>query len=151
MRNTLILLTILLLIPSCKVTEKPEFIGLENFSIQDASNRYIRISADAHFSNPNNVGGKLKTDGIKIFVNDVEMTTIVSEEFDVPAKDDFEIPLKADIPTDSLFSDKSIGGLLGSLFNESLKVRYLGDIKYKVFGFSYTYALDKTENVKIKL
>ena len=136
---------------SCTVNEAPEFIGLDNIEIRDASGKFINVTADAHFKNPNSIGGKLKTKGIKIYVNDVEMATIVSEEFEVPSKADFKIPLMADIPTDSLFSDKSIGGLLGSLFSESLKVRYKGDIKYKVFGFSYTYPIDQTENVKIKL
>ena len=53
-------------------------------------------------------------------------------------------------PTDSLFSNKSIGGLIGSLFSKKVKVQYIGDIKYKVLGFSYTYNIDKTEDVKIK-
>ena len=140
-----------LFLVGCTVNEKPEFIGLENIKIQDASEKYINVTADAHFRNPNSIGGKLKTKGIKVYVNDVEMATIVSEEFKVPSKNDFKIPLMAEIPTDSLFSDKSIGGLLGSLFRESLKVRYQGDIKYKVFGFSYTYPIDQTEMVKIKL
>lgn len=151
MRKGLILLTILAVISGCRVNEKPEFVGLENLVIKDASQDIIFVSADAHFRNPNQIGGTLKTDGIKIFINDVEMATIVSEEFDVPADNDFKIPLEAGIPADSLFSNKSIGGLIGSLFKESLKVRYKGDITYKVFGFSYNYPIDTTDDVKIKL
>ncbi len=112
MRNTLILLTIFAVLLSCKVNEKPEFVGVDNLVIKDASAELIYVSADAHFRNPNNIGGTLKTDGIKVFVNDVEMATIVSEEFDVPADNAFTIPLEAGIPADSLFSNKSIGGLI---------------------------------------
>ncbi len=139
------------LLSGCKVTEKPEFVGLENLLIRDGSKDLIMVSADAHFRNPNSVGGTLKTDGIKIFINDVEMATIVSDEFEVPAASDFKIPLNAGIPSDSLFSNKSIGGLIGSLFSESIKVRYKGEITYKVFGFKYNYPIDTTDDVKIKL
>ena len=99
----------------------------------------------------NDIGGKLKTDEIKIYVNDNEVGYVSSESFKVPAKDEFTIPLKATIPVDSLLSGKSIGGLIGSLFSKTMKVQYKGDIIYKTLGFSYTYGVDETEDVKIKL
>ena len=79
------------------------------------------------------------------------MATVTTESFKVPAKKEFSIPLKANIPTDSLLSAKSLGGLLGSLLSQKMKVQYVGQIKYKVFGFSHTYDVDKTEDIKIKL
>jgi hypothetical protein len=79
------------------------------------------------------------------------MAHVSSESFKVPAKKEFSIPLKANIPVDSIFSDKNIGGLIGSLFSKSLKVQYKGDIKYKALGFTYTYDIDETESVKIDL
>ena len=79
------------------------------------------------------------------------MASVSTESFEVPAKKEFSIPLKTKVPTDSLFSNKSIGGLISSLFSKKVKVQYKGDIKYKVLGFSYTYNIDKTEDVKIKL
>jgi len=101
--------------------------------------------------NPNDIGGELRSDGIKVFVNDNEMATVSTESFKVPAKTEFSIPLKANIPADSIFSNKNIGGLIGSLFSKNLKVQYKGDIKYKALGFSYTYKVDETDNVKIEL
>tara|TARA_R110002049_G_scaffold138450_1_gene298529 strand:+ start:4987 stop:5406 length:420 start_codon:yes stop_codon:yes gene_type:complete len=135
---------------SCTVNKKPEFIGLENIKVLESTSKYITITADALFINPNDIGGELQTDDIKVIVNDNEMSTVSTELFKVPAKKEFSIPLKANIPTDSLFSNKSIGGLIGSLFSKKVKVQYRGDIKYKVLGFSYTYAVDKTEDLKIK-
>jgi hypothetical protein len=133
------------------VNKKPEFIGVENIKVLESTSKYITITAEALFINPNDVGGEIQTDEIKIFVNENEMSTVSTELFEVPAKKEFSIPLKANIPTDSLFSNKSIGGLIGSLFSKKIKVQYKGDIKYKVFGFSSTYAVDKTEDIKIKL
>ena len=100
--------------------------------------------------NPNDIGGELQTDEIKVFVNNNEMASVSTENFEVPAKKEFSIPLKTHVPTDSIFSNKNLGGLIGSLFSRQVKVQYKGDIKYKVFGFSHTYSVDVTENVKIK-
>jgi len=147
----LIILSTICIFFSCTVNKKPEFVGLENIKVLESTSKYITITAEALFVNPNDVGGEIQTDEIKIFVNDNEMSTVSTKRFEVPAKKEFSIPLKAIIPTDSLFSDKSIGGLIGSLFSKKIKVQYKGDIKYKVLGFSSTYAVDKTEDIKIKL
>jgi len=139
------------MVVSCKVKEKPEFLRVENIKVLESNAESVTLTADAFFLNPNDIGGELKSDGIKVFINDNEMATVSSESFKVPAKKEFSIPLKANIPADSIFSGKNIGGLIGSLFSRNLKVQYKGDIKYKALGFTYTYEVDKTENVKIKL
>ena len=151
MKKVIILSTILLTIVSCKVKEKPEFLRIENIKVLESNANSVTLTADAFFMNHNDVGGELKSDGIKVFVNDNEMGTVSSESFKVPAKKEFSIPLKATIPADSIFSNKNIGDLISSLFSKKLKVQYKGDIKYKALGFTYTYEVDKTEDVKIKL
>ncbi len=150
MKKLIILSTLIITFISCSVKEKPQFLRVENIKILESTSKTITLTADALFMNPNDIGGKLKTDEIKVFVNDIEMATVSTESFKVPAKKEFSIPLRANVPTDSLFSDKSLSNLLGSIFNKKIKVQYKGDIKYKVLGFSYTYAIDKTEDVKIK-
>lgn len=151
MKRLIILSTICLSILSCSVNEKPEFVNVENINVEESTSKHITITADALFMNPNDIGGHLQTDEIKVYINDNQLATISTESFEVPAKKEFSIPLKAKIPTDSIFSNKNIGKLLGSIFKKRVKVQYRGDIVYKVFGFSYTYNIDKTEHIKIKL
>ena len=151
MKRLIILSTIYISLFSCSVKEKPEFLSIENIDVVESTSKYVTITANAHFINPNDIGGNLKTEEIKVFVNDNQLATVSTESFKVPAKKEFSIPLKANIPTDSIFSNKNLGGLIGSLFSKKIKVQYKGDIIYKVFGFSYTYNIDKTEQVKIKL
>lgn len=150
MRKLIILSTICLAFLSCSVNEKPQFIGLENIKVLESTSKYVTFTAEAKFINPNDIGGELQTDEIKVFINDNEMASVSTESFKVPAKKEFSVPLKTNVPTDSTFSNKSIGGLIGSLFSKKVKVQYKGDIKYKVLGFSYTYDIDQTEDVKIK-
>lgn len=150
MKRLIILLTICATFLNCSVNEKPEFVSVENIEVLESNSKYVTITANALFINPNDIGGKLKTDEIKVFINNNEMASISTENFNVPAKKEFTIPLKANIPTDSIFSNKNLGGLIGSLFSKKIKVQYKGAIKYKVLGFSYSYDIDKTENIKIK-
>jgi len=151
MKQLIILSTILLVAFSCTVKEKPEFLRVENIKVLESSSKDIKLTADALFLNPNTIGGELKTDKLKIFINNNEMVTVTTEIFKVPAKKEFTIPLQANIPTELIFSDKNLSGLLGSLFSKKLKVQYKGNIVYKILGFSHTYYIDKTETLKIKL
>lgn len=151
MKKFIILLTVALTFLSCSVKEKPEFLRVENIKVDDSNSKFITLTADAYFMNPNDISGELKTDEIKVFVNNNEMATVTTESFKVPARKEFSIPLTANVPTDSLLSAKSIGGLLGSLLSQKMKVQYVGKIKYKVLGFSHSYDIDKTEDIKIKL
>ncbi|QXP58229.1 LEA type 2 family protein [Olleya sp. HaHaR_3_96] len=151
MKKTLILLTILTCFFNCKVTEKPQFIKVENIKVLESTSRFITVTADAFFLNPNSIGGQLKTDGIKVIVNNNELASVTSQNFKVPARKEFSIPLQAQIPTDSLLSNKNLSSLLGSFLSKKMTVQYLGEIKYKVLGFSHTYQVDRTEDVKIKL
>lgn len=150
MKKLIILSTICVAFISCSVNEKPQFIGVENIKVLESTSKYVAFTADALFINPNDIGGELQTDEIKVFVNNNEMASVSAESFKVPAKKEFTIPLKTKVPTDSIFSNKSIGGLIGSLFSKKVKVQYIGDITYKALGFSYTYNIYKTEDVKIK-
>ena len=150
MKKLIILSTICIAFISCSVNEKPQFIGVENIKVLESTSKYVAFTADALFKNPNDIGGELQTDEIKLFVNDNEMASVSTESFKVPAKKEFTIPLKTKVPTDSVFSNKSIVGLIGSLFSKKVKVKYIGDITYRALGFSYTYNIDKTEDVKIK-
>jgi hypothetical protein len=150
MKKLIILSTLCLLFFNCTINEKPQFIGLENIKVLESTSKFVIITADAMFINPNDIGGDLKTDDIKVFVNDNEMATISSESFKVPAKKEFSIPIKTKVPTDSLFSNKNLSGLIGSLFSKKVKVHYKGSIKYSSFGFYYTYIVDETDDIKIK-
>jgi len=150
MKKLIILLTITVCLLRCTIKEKPEFLRVENIEIADSNSEIIVLTADAFFNNPNSVGGTLETEGITISVNDMEVATVSSKAFDVPAKKEFSIPLTANIPTNKLLDLNNLSGIINSMLNKATKVHYKGVIKYKVFGFSHQYDLDEIEDVKIK-
>ncbi|OUR95144.1 hypothetical protein A9Q87_00820 [Flavobacteriales bacterium 34_180_T64] len=153
MRNLFLLLTITVFCTSCSIKEKPVFLRVENIEVLDANLELITVKADAFFENPNDIRGSLKSDEIAVFVNDVKIAKVSSEDFKVPAKKEFSIPLTVNISTDSILKGDSqsiFSSLLNSVLSKSLKVQYKGDIVYKTLGFSYAYPIDETETVKIK-
>ena len=153
MRNLFLFLLVTILCISCSVKEKPVFLRVENIEILDANLKLVTVKADAYFENPNDIGGSLKSDEIAVYVNDIKIAKVSSEDFKVPAKKEFSIPLQVNISTDSILKGDSqsiLGGILNSLLNQNIKVQYKGDIVYKTLGFSYAYPIDQTETIKIK-
>ncbi|PQJ78796.1 LEA type 2 family protein [Polaribacter porphyrae] len=153
MKNIVYLVLVFIVLFSCSVKEKPIFIKVDNLKLISYKRDTIILKADAFFQNPNDVGGKISTDEIKVIINDSEVAQVSSDEFEVPARNQFTIPLKVAIPAKRVFENNKngiLGGLLNSLLNKSIKVQFKGDLKYKVFGYSSTYLIDNTQDVKIK-
>ncbi len=154
MKNLIYFVSIFLFISACSVKKKPIFIKVDDVKVVSVKVDTIRLVANAYFKNENVVGGKIATDEIKVIVNGTEMAKVSSEEFKVPANKEFAVPLNVMIPTKKVFENNKggiLGGLLNSVLNKSVKVQFKGDIKYKVLGFSNTYSINKTKDIKIKL
>lgn len=142
------------MLTSCAVKKKPVFVKVDDVKLLSLKTDTIRFGANAYFKNPNDIGGKISTDEIKVIVNGAEVAQVSSEEFKVPARKDFTIPLKVVIPAKRVFENNKggiLGGLINSVLNKSVKVQFKGELKYKVLGFSNVYPIDKTEEIKIKL
>jgi len=138
---------------SCSVKEYPVFIKVDNVKLIAATSDTIRLQANAYFKNPNDVSGKISTDEIKVIINGAEVAQVSSDEFKVPARNEFSIPLNIVIPSKRIFENNKngiLGGLINSIFKKSIKVTFKGNLKYKVFGFSNTYPVDMTKDLKIK-
>ena len=152
MKNTLYFLVLVLFLSSCSVQKEPVFIKIDNVKVLSFAADTIKLKAVAFFENPNDVGGKISTDEIKIFVNGVEVAQVFSEEFKVPAKNEFSIPLTANIPTKNILNSNKkdmLGGLLNSLLSNKVKVRIKGNLHFSVFGFKKEFVVDKTEELKL--
>ncbi len=145
-----ILLTLLF---ACNVNEKPEFLSVQNIEVKSISLNNIELRAEALFLNPNDIGGRLESDSIKVYVNDVLVGNVKAQEFKVPAREEFTLPLTATVNAKKVFEEDQggvIGGVLNSIFKKKIKVQYKGNIYYKITGFSYPYEIDITEEVDIK-
>jgi hypothetical protein len=151
MKNLVYFSILFLLISSCAVNKKPVFIKVDNLEVVSIGSDTIRLKAVAFFKNPNDVGGSISSEGIRIVLNGAEIANVSSEEFEIPARETFEIPLNIVIPANKVIENNKssgIGGLMNSILNRSIKVQFKGDLTYKVLGFSNVYPIDKTEEIK---
>ena len=152
MKNRLYFLVLFLLMSSCAVKKKPIFIKVDDVKIVSVTMDTIRLKAAAFFENPNGVGGTISSDKIQIIVKDASIASVYVDEFKVPARASFSVPLMAVIPTKKVFQNNKngiLGGLINSFLNKSIKLRFKGNLKYKVFGFSNTYPIDKIQEIKL--
>ena len=65
-----------------------------------------------------------------------KLAQVSSEEFKVPARDEFFIPLKVVIPTKRIFENNKngvLGGLLNSIISNKVKVQFKGEFKICCF------------------
>lgn len=153
MRYFLLVIIFAVTFLGCTVNKQPVFKKVDNFKVLSVSADTIRIKADAFFDNPNDVGGKISTDKIIVFANDVEVAHVFSKEFKVPASNNFQIPLVAKISTKKLLDTNKngvLGGLLKSLLLRKVKIQLKGSLDYKVLGFKKEFLVDKTEEINIK-
>jgi hypothetical protein len=152
MKKAFYFLGLFLLMYSCSVKKPPVFVKVDDVEILSFSSDTIRLKANAYFKNPNDVGGKISTDDLLIFVNNVEVAQVFSDEYKVPARKEFSIPLTANIATKRILrSDQNgvLGGLINSFLTKKVNFRIKGKLDYVVFGFKKEFLVDKTEEIKI--
>ena len=153
MKNLIYFIALIVIFTSCAVNKKPVFLKVDNVKIVSIALDTIRLKAEAFFTNPNDVGGKITTDKIHVIVNGAEVAQVSSDEFNVPARDEFFIPLNVVIPAKKVFENNKngiLGGLINSVLNKSVKIQFKGNLKYKYLGFSKVFPINKTEDIKIK-
>ena len=137
----------------CSVTKKPVFLKVDDVKVVSFKMDTLRLGATAYFENPNDVGGKISTDEIKVIVNGAELAQVSSEEFKVPSRKQFSVPLTVVVPAKRVFENNRnglLGGLINSFLNKSIKVQFKGDLKYKVMGFSKVYPINQTKEIKLR-
>ena len=153
MRKLALLIILFIGVFGCSISKKPVFLKVDDVQVVSVQSDTVRLKANAYFKNPNDVGGKIATDQIKVIVNGAELAQVSSEEFKVPSRKDFTIPLSVVIPAKQVFENNRngiLGGLINTLLNKTIKVQFKGYLKYKVLGFSKVYPVDKTQEIKLK-
>jgi len=139
---------------ACKYQEKPKFIRVDRIELGNVSIKEIDFEADAVFTNSNHIGGKLVTENIDVFVDEILVGNLRTKEFNVPARDTFMIPLQGKIATDKIIQKKGqslLNNILSIVSAKKVNVRFEGDILFKKGPFSYTYKVNQTNELDIKL
>jgi hypothetical protein len=83
---------------------------------------------------------------------DDKVVAVLDEEYDIKAqgKEDFVIPLDVKIRLKDL-NINAIGSALGLIGSEGQEIRYLGKIKVKAYGVSFSVKIDYKDNINLKI
>lgn len=139
---------------SCTGPQEPVFLRLENAKATNISTKKITITADALFHNPNAIGGTLTATNIDVISNDVKIATVEQNiESILPAQAEFSIPLTFSTSPKELFQKDGkgiLGGVINALLDKSVKLKYKGNLTFKLAGISFDSPIDLEEVVDLK-
>lgn len=139
---------------SCTLREKPTFVSIEKINLDKVSSEEITFKASAIFKNPNSIGGEISSETIKIFVDSISVGQLYPSSFNVPAKNEFSIPLEGRLSTKKIMG-RNNNDLLSNLINivtsQKVAITFKGDLIFKKGLFKHTYHLNETNDIRIKL
>jgi len=138
---------------SCAPIKPLEFKSIDNFTVSRVG-LTPEFKADVHLFNPNNMGARIQSMTIDVYVNDTKLTSVcMDSKTCVRAVGDFTVPVLA---TPSLVDIIKLIPKGISFFkdNKEIPVKIKGDVVIKKFLFSKHYTFDYTEKLtkdKIKV
>ena len=123
---------------SCNKPESPQFKYVENIVVELQSLSSANLHAEAVLFNPNKNTITIKGADIDIMIDD-KVVAVLEEEYDIKAlgNEDFMVPLDVKIKLKDL-NLNAIGSALGLLGNDGQEIRYLGKIRVKAYGVSFS-------------
>lgn len=139
---------------SCTLREKPTFVSIEKINLDKVSSEEITFKASAIFKNPNSIGGEISSETIKIFVDSISVGQLYPSNFNVPAKNEFSIPLEGRLSTKKIMGRNSndlLSNLINIVTSQKVAITFKGDLIFKKGLFKHTYHLNETNDIRIKL
>ncbi|KEZ92621.1 LEA/WHy family protein [Nonlabens ulvanivorans] len=134
MRALLLLCSVLIAMTSCQdAYEEVVFMEIKNVKINNATSDNVQLSGDCVLFNPNAVGLDLTKAKFDVYVNG-RKTAEINQDLDVemPASDEFILPLKATMSPKDFYGEKGRGLLdatLQILVNQKVDIKYNGSIR----------------------
>jgi len=153
MKNLILFLLSLLFFSACNISAEPEFRKIDNIYPSKVTLSIIEIDANAVFYNPNDIGCIVKDVDITVFVNGISAGKAKqSQAISIDSKGEFSVPLKTTFTPFQLLNNKLdiLNGSINKLLNNKMKVQYLGNVTLEKLGLSYTFEIDKTEEIKLQ-
>ena len=153
MKNKLFaFLLITLFLTNCEVRKDPVFTGVEQVRLVERSPRSLTFEIQLNFKNPNLLGGTFSSDDLTVFINNLELTSLESPLFEVPARDNFTMPILARLDASSFKGRELeiISSVLSIAGSQRIQLKLEGDLDYNILGYSSSYRLKYEENIELK-
>ncbi|MEN8928220.1 MAG: hypothetical protein ABF242_10080 [Flavobacteriales bacterium] len=136
---------------SCTLTAEPEFVKLDEFKLISVTKKNLTLGTKAFFFNPNDVGCEVVSTAIDVYINEIKTGAVGQEKIALVASGkDFFVPLTVSIPMEKIAKNKGgiLGGLLKTLLNKNIAVKYDGIITLKKAGITFDIEIEGEEILK---
>jgi len=154
MNRLLVLILALITLASCTVSQEPDFLKLDEYKIENINRKEIKLSTNAYFHNPNDVGCEVVKTDIDVFINGLEVSKVTQlNAINLEAGNEFSIPMLTSVPLEKISKDKGgiLGGALTTLLNKNIKVEYEGIVTLKKLGIAFDIEIKGEEMLKLSL
>ena len=135
----------------CTVSSEPDFLKLDDYKIITLNKKEIKLGTNAYFFNPNDVGCEVVKTEVKLLVNGLYVSTInQSNIISLDADIEFIMPMKVTVPIEKISKDKGgiLGGLLSTLLNQNISIKYDGIVRLRKAGIEFDIEIIKEEMLK---
>ncbi len=147
--NLLALVFLSLFFTACSVDKEPEFIGVKEIQLVEKKADALIFELLLEFHNPNVLGGTFQSEKLAFFINEVEFSQMTTPAFEVPAKENFTMPIRIALDKNT-FQGKQLqmlSTILQMASSKQVNLRIKGPLQYKVLGYSSAYELDYQRRV----
>ena len=149
MKTIIPLFFTLLLLSSCTFEEDVKFEKINNVKLKSMTDGNVNLTADAYFYNPNDIGGKLKSIDLEVFLTNRSLARISQQEhFTIEKNSSFSIPFDASFAMEDI-QKGFLDNLLNIVTGKKLKLHFKGEIKVSTWGYTQTVPIDYYEEVKL--
>ena len=146
-RHIFVALTSIVLFTSCITYEDVEFLGIDDYKIDQVNSEKVQITLKMKLKNPNNYNIKVKKSEFDLFLNGKKLGK-TKMKHDIKLKKNYT--QLHDVVFESNMKDISKGLMssLGMLFGGSSKLRIKGELKAKAFGIGKKFDVDFSQDIK---
>lgn len=124
---------------------------IDQVEIVDIRDGMVNLRAEAVFTNPNDVRGKLKEVDIKVALDGRNLAEITqAEALVVKPKAEFRIPINIRFAMEDV-QQGLLSNLVNILSGNKIKLHFVGNIRVGTFIFTQVVPVDYYEEVRLRL
>lgn len=151
MKKLLLFVFISALFFACNKPKEPEFQSIANPKVKKLTKQEVIVEVDVVMNNPNNIEIEMTGLTVDVYVNKAFVgRTEQTHSTLIGANKNFDVPLKFDFSPKKVFSLGNLGGLLKSVSNKKIDVRYAGEVSVKLLGKEISIPFDHEEEMILK-
>jgi len=148
------LFLLVILTNSCQEIQDPQFIRMDKVEIKSMGMDLVELHTIGEFYNPNPASIKVLDWNIELIANEVNVGNVeLKLPAEIPAKNNFALPMIIRFPPSQLVSKKSglIGGILSTVLDKKVELEYKGYVLMEILNIQIRVPIEEFKELELKL